>query len=256
MQGAIRSLDPVDRPASPSERTGKNRTTASIFEGLTRLGWAGTVEPCLAVSWQHDRDFSKWVLSLRRGVKLHDGTPLNSTLASSALNAAMKGMRASASGDAVVIWSERPEPDLPRRLAQSQYSIFVRTADGHLAGTGPFRVAEWQASRRIKLTAHEEHWAGRPFVDAVEIEMGRALRDQLMDLELGKADIVELAANQVRSASQRGIPVITTLPTQLWALVFRRDSPAVQAERVREALALSIDRASAHTVLLQKQGEL
>jgi peptide/nickel transport system substrate-binding protein len=256
MQAAIRSLAPGEQPSSPSEQTAKNRVISSIFEGLTRLGRDGNAQPCLATSWRQERDSTRWVFALRAGVKLHGGTPLSPTAVSDGLNATLKGMRARASGDSVIIQSEQPVPDLPRRLAQPQYSVLLRASDGKPAGTGPFRIVEWQPGQNLKLAAHEDHWAGRPFVDFVEIELGRALRDQLVDLELGKADLVELAPNQVRGAGQRGILAIATQPFELWALVFKRDSPPAQAERTRQALALSIDRFSAHTVLLQKRGEV
>lgn len=209
MQGAIRSLDPVNQPASPSERTGKNRITASIFEGLTRLRSEGTVEPCLAVSWQFDRNVNKWWLSLRPGVKLHDGTLLTPATVSDALNVAMKGIRASVAGDSIVIQSERPVVDLPRRLAQSQYAIFVRTANG-LTGTGPFRIAEWQSGRRLKLTAHEAHWEGRPFVDAVEIEMVRPCENSSWTLNWGRLTLskwLPIRSKEQASVAFRSYPL-------------------------------------------------
>ena len=83
-----------------------------------------------------------------------------------------------------------------------------------------------------------------------EIEMGRPLRDQALDFDLGKADIVELTAADTRRMRQNGKTVWTSSPADLVALVF--DS-AVD-ERVREAIALSIDRATVQSVLLQRQG--
>ena len=47
-----------------------------------------------------------------------------------------------------------------------------------LSGTGPFRVARWEAGKAATLTAHERHWKGRPYLDSIEIQMGRTPRDQ------------------------------------------------------------------------------
>src|SRR5260370_31497071 len=69
-------------------------------------------------------------------------------------------------------------------------------------GTGPFLVAGWQPGKRLKLAANEESWAGRPFVDAVEIEFGKSLRDQAIALELDKTDLIETAP-QAANGSQR-----------------------------------------------------
>src|ERR1700685_2584099 len=56
-----------------------------------------------------------------------------------------------------------------------------------------FVLTTWEAGRRAIFTADENAPGGRPFLDAVEIQMGRSLRDQSVDLELRKADIVELS---------------------------------------------------------------
>jgi hypothetical protein len=80
--------------------------------------------------------------------------------------------------------------------------------------------------------------------------MGRSLRDQALDLDLNKADIVELGVGDTRRAMQNGKRTWTSPPVDLLALVFEASSD----EHVREAVALSIDRATIHAVLLQKQG--
>src|ERR1035438_2403034 len=59
------------------------------------------------------------------------------------------------------------------------------------AGTG------WVAPRAV-LAPDENAPGGRPFLDSVEIEMGKPLRDQAIDFGLGKADVVELDANESR----------------------------------------------------------
>lgn len=255
MLAAIRSLDPAEWPVTAVERAAKIRLASLILENLARLDESGAAKPWLAASWDHDLDFKNWSFRLQPGVKLHDGSPLTPSAAANAINATLSGMHAKASGELIWIQSEHSVPELPRQLARSKHSIFLRTADGRLLGTGPFRVAEWQPGRLARLTAHEEHRTGRPFLDAVEIEMGRPLRDQLVDLELGRADVIEVAPNQVRSLGQRDFPIWYSVAVELWALVFRRDSPGVQDARLREAMLLSIDRASAHAVLLHKQGE-
>ena len=66
-----------------------------------------------------------------------------------------------------------------------------------LLGAG-FRIARWEAGRRAIYEADENAVGGRPFLDSVEILLGRALRDQASDLDLGKADVVELGPNELR----------------------------------------------------------
>lgn len=134
----------------------------------------------------------------------------------------------------------------------------VETPDPPTAGPGlgdlnnAFNITRWEAGRRATYTANENAAGGRPFADRVEVEIGRPLPDQSIDLETGKADIVELGPVQLRRTAA-GRKVWTSAPVRLLALVF---GPRVEDARIREALALSIDRAAIHSVLLQRQGEV
>ena len=121
-----------------------------------------------------------------------------------------------------------------------------------MAPPAGFVLASWEAGRRALYTADENAAGGRPYLDAIEIQMGRPLRDQSTDLELGKADVVELGPNELRRQIA-GRRVWSSSPVLLMALVF---GPRVQDARLREALALAVDRGAIHSVLLQRQGEI
>jgi hypothetical protein len=99
-------------------------------------------------------------------------------------------------------------------------------------------------------TADDNAAGGRPFLDSVDIQMARPMRERA--IELGRADIVELAPNELRRvpAGQR---IWSSSPVRVIALVF---GPRIEDARVREALALAVDRAAIHNVLLQRQGEI
>jgi hypothetical protein len=75
--------------------------------------------------------------------------------------------------------------------------------------------------------------------------MGRPLRDQAVDLELGNADVIE------STLRPRGDGYVSP-PSQVLVLEFDPRVPAA----AREAVALSIDRTAIHSVLLQKTGEI
>lgn len=130
----------------------------------------------------------------------------------------------------------------------------VETADPPQAGRGMadladgFTIMRWEAGRLAVYSANDSSPGGRPYLDQVEVQMGKPLREQGIDLELGKADVVQLGT---RAAAGR--KTWTSAPVRLMALVF---SPRVSDARIREALAWAVDRAAIHNVLLQKQGEL
>jgi ABC-type transport system substrate-binding protein len=85
--------------------------------------------------------------------------------------------------------------------------------------------------------------------------LGRAYRDQAIDLELVKADLVEIPIGDVRRAAQQAVRTWTATPSELLALLFERGPGSLEDARLREALALSIDRDAIHNVLLQGQGD-
>ena len=115
-----------------------------------------------------------------------------------------------------------------------------------------FVLTNWESGRRAVFTADENAPGGRPFLDTIEIQMARSLRDQSVDLELGKTDIVELGPNELRR-QVAGRKVWPSSPVRLMALVF---GPRITDVRVREALALAVDRTAIQSVLLQRQGEI
>jgi peptide/nickel transport system substrate-binding protein len=233
---AARGLEP---PAWPS-----------VFETLVILDESGRANPGLAVSWRRDAMGKRWVFRLRGGVKFHDGSPLTPETAAAALNG--NGWTAQAAARELVVQTEAPASVAD--FADAGRAIALRAPDGTLHGTGPFRIAQWEA-RRALLTANDGYWGGRPFLDAISVEMGRTPPQQLLDLELGKADLIEVGPNEARRAAQSGGRVWESAPVILVALVFERGRPAVEDVSVREAVALSIDRTAIVNVLLQKHGE-
>ena len=122
------------------------------------------------------------------------------------------------------------------------------------AGTGPFRVTNWEPLKTIALEANDQFPGGRPYLDRIEIRMGRSARDQALDFELGRAEVIELPLPDLRRVQQQSGRISESRPCQVIALVFngRRDD----LDRLRRALALAIDRPSIRNVLLQKQGEI
>ncbi len=252
----VASLDPREWPADTREAAAAEKLASLVFERLVRLDENGRPQPALAIWWQKDTQAKRWEFRLRPGVVFDDGTPLTADAVAAAWRLVRStGPAATGSGDTLVIQSDQPMPDLPAELARGRDFIFRVTPDGRLAGTGPFRITEWQPRSRLVLAANENHWAGRPFLDSITVGLGISPQQQMIDLELGRADVVELAPEQIRRAALAGTRTWSSLPVELLALEFDVNRPAVQDARGREALALAIDRGAIWSVLLQRQGE-
>jgi len=214
-----------------------------VAETLVRLGQDGEPRGWLARTWEHDAEFRRWSFTLRSKVTFHDGAPLTGDVAAPLLAEALK-MECTAAGPVVTFRSAQPQPDLLVKLAAPETAI-VRNVNGAVYGTGPFRVAASE-SGRVTLSAFEQYWGGRPYVDAVEIA---PLPDRPF-YQPAAADVWQLPVNINRRSLPERIRVWTSEPRELIAL-----SLSGLQQPLREALALSLDRDSIVNVLLQKRGE-
>jgi peptide/nickel transport system substrate-binding protein len=221
---SIQSIDPTEP-----------KLAGLVFETLVRLDERGRPRPWLALSWTHDTARKRWIFTPRPNVTLHSGA------------------RWEPGEGSLTFADDRPIERILTDLARPRNAVAIRSTDGTLAGTGPFAIARWEPGKSATLTAHAAYWGGRPYLDSVEIGMGQPLRQQALDLELGKADAIEIDVTGLRRLRQQNANVAVAAPMEVLALVF--DGAAVVAPQAQEALALSIDRSAIQTVLLQRQGE-
>jgi len=253
MRAAPTSLDPADG-AQPDSFARRNLTML-MFDTLVTTDESGRIQPSLATAWQALASRQRWQFRVRRQVKFHDGTPLTAESVAASLRTANPSWNVMADADSVIIDWDSSNPDLLADLALPRNAIAKRTADNKPSGTGPFHVVDWQPGKKLALAAEENCWRGRPFLDAIEIEMGRSFRDQMTASELGKVDLVEVAPEQTHRVSQAGRRLATSSPVELLALVFTRDAASPDEKLLREALAWSVERGSIRSVLLQGAGQ-
>lgn len=234
-----------------------------VFDGLTRFDAGGTLLPALAIAWTSADREHRWEFRLRSGVHFHDGTPLTSVAVVASLNVACPGncpwTAVRALGPSVVFTSDSPMPDLPALLASDEFLVALTiAADGKIpsgnVGTGPFQVGGFN-NGVLALMANDSCWSGRPFADAVQIAAHRSIRDQWLDLSVGRADVVEVPAEQIRQAQQQRLSVVQSRHTQLLVLQLS-EVGALSNPALRAAIALAIDRASLYNVIFQRQGEI
>jgi peptide/nickel transport system substrate-binding protein len=258
MRASPTSLDPADLDAARNgqqDSFAQRGLTMLMFDTLVATDEREHIEPRLATSWQASPGNQRWQFRIRRGVMFHDGTPLSAEIAAASLRVANPSWNVSADADTVVIEYSKSDAELLAELALPRNAILKRNPGGTPSGTGPFHVADWQPGKKLSLAAEENCWSGRPFLDAIEIEMGKSFRDQMTALELGKSDLVEVAPEQAHRISQEGRRLASSAPLELLALVFMRDAASPEEKLLREALALSVERGSIRSVLLQGAGQ-
>ena len=276
------SLDPREwRPGSLDSATNE-KLAELLFERLVGLDNYGRFQPVLATEWSHDNANKRWRFVIRAGVKFSDGAALSAEDVVAALQPLLPAtQQISASGNTIVILSSVPAPDLLEQLASGRYFVYRASAGGPLVGTGPFILGEATtasaptvdknstpsradasaaaASRfagpHLFFRANEEAWSGRPFLDAIDVALAVPPLRAMFDLQLGKADLVELAPDLIPRARQAGLRLWTSDPTTLFALRFDDAQPAAADPHLREAFSLALDRGTMASVLLQRQAE-
>jgi peptide/nickel transport system substrate-binding protein len=234
-----------------------------VLDGLTRVNADGTARPALAIEWKSENDDHRWQFKLRPGVHFSDGSPLSSIAVVSALNVDCPQncpwTAVRATGSSVVFTGDEAMGNLPELLAGEDYLIALTlTSEGKppdgVVGTGAFQVSEF-ANGVLTLEANENCWQGRPFLDAVEIRVHRPVRDQWLDLSVGRADLVEVPPEQLRQAQQQRLAVLASPPMTLLALTIA-DAGTLANPLLRESIALAVDRGALENVIFQKQGEV
>jgi MarR-like DNA-binding transcriptional regulator SgrR of sgrS sRNA len=241
--------DPWDRPGGIARRL--------VFDGLTKFGNDGSVRPALAVAWSSENADHRWQFRLRPGGRFHDGSALTSTTIAASLMASCEAScpwgAVRALGTSIVFTSDAPMPHLPQLLAGDEFLISKpQTADSD-GGTGAFQVSGF-TNGVLTLTANDSGWEGRPFIDAIEIHARRAISDQWLDLSAGRADVVEVPAEDIRQAQQQHLNLLISSPVEVLALELS-DSGALANTNLRAAMAYAIDRNALANVVFQRQGK-
>ena len=262
------SLDPREWTPGSLSSAASEKLASLVYDRLVTLDDYAKFRPALATEWSHDAGGRVWQFKLRPGVRFSDGSLLTPAGVVASLQSTLgKGFEVIAAENGLAIRAAHPTPDLLERLASGGNFIFRRQSDGTLLGTGPFFLEESVAAApseanptamkpaRIKFQANEETWSGRPFVDFVEVVLGEPPLRQLLDLQVGKADIAEIAPDLVRKARQEGLRIWNSAPQTLVALRFDDALNAPASDQLREALWLALDRDTMANVLLQREAQ-
>jgi len=260
------SLDPREWKTGSVAAAENEKLAALVYDRLVTLDDFGRFQPALATEWSHDAAFKNWQFKLRSGAKFSDGSALTSKDVATALQPLLpSGLQISPTENGVQIRAMRTTPDLLEQLASGRYFIFRAQSDGTLLGTGPFFIAESTPPTpseanpsalkpaHLKFIANEDAWAGRPFVDVIDVTLGEPALRQILNLQVGRTDIIDIPPDLVRKARQENLRVWSSPPDTLLALRFDDAQPGVSDPRLREALDFALDRETMANVLLQRQ---
>lgn len=253
--GANSSLDPI----------AKGRVfqiTEKIMNRLVRPGLDGKPSADLAESWSSNADATEWTLTLRDGVKFHDGSTFGSEdvvysldrildpESGSPARSAIKMIEKVEAVDArtVKIALNTPFADMPLQLMDYRLRMIPEGSGETIAttgiGTGPFKVEKFDAEGTTSLVANPDYYEGAPGVARMEV----------IGIPDGQARLQALLGGQIdmeRGITAQQKPILAgsdkfnlqEIPTGNWrGLVFRTDVKPFDDVRVRKAVRMVADR--------------
>lgn len=158
----------------------------NVFQGLTKIGPNGEVEPELAESWTISDDGKVYTFKLHTGVKFHDGTDFNADDVKFSLDRAMapdsvnaqKGLFAQIDKVEVVdpatvkITLKQPQGAFLYNMGWGDAVMVgeesAATNKEKPIGTGPFRFDNWARGSSITLTKSPDYWGDPVALDRAQ----------------------------------------------------------------------------------------
>ncbi len=164
-----------------------------------------------------------------------------------------------ADGYVLTIITTEPTPALIHYLCDPYGAIidmeYGVTEDDNVAGTGPY-MAESVSDTEITLVKNEHYWNGTPKVDRVIV---RSITDGdtlTMALQSGEIDATYgLPYASYPLFENENYQISSCATSRVFFAQMNFDSPVLQDEKVREAIAMGINKEDFVAVLLDGHGE-
>ena len=242
-----RAVDPAAADAAMARRV-----YPLVFETLIAAERGG-LQPMLATAWAREPSGS-WRFRIRPGVRMHDGSLLDPATVAGVVKSREGSWNVTAGDGFITIDPALGPQDVVWELARRTMAIAVRQPSGTWIGSGPFRVDQIDAAR-MRLAAHEAYWNGRPFVNAIQVEFGRAAAVQMADLEAGRLDVASARPADVRRSAQRQVRTFVSQPVDLVVFAFEPHRGADATAPLRRTMAAAFDRQAIARVVAQGQAE-
>lgn len=256
------SLDPLRVTALVERQVG-----LAVMDPLFDIDEKGEVKPMLATGYEVLDGGKTYRITLREGVKFHDGTAFDADAVVFNLERSLdpkNACRCLANIDSIVgvkavdaktveFKLNRPDAVLPAILSDAAGLMVsptaVRADEKGTAkkpvGTGPFVVKEWQQGHKIVLERNPNYWVkDQPYLDRVVILPLANEESRQSGLLSGSIDVIESPSPRfVRDARRnKKLKVLTGAGLGTVFLKMNTRNPPFDDVRVRRAMAFATDR--------------
>lgn len=241
-----------------------------VFNTFVTLDESGNLLPELATSWNISHNGKEWIISLRRGVRYHDGTPFNAGTAKFAIKRAMINAVWAKYVDDIqvvddhtlkVVFNTYYYPFL-RDLAsgwRSDNFVSPEAVDppwdpkGKIVryiGTGPFKLANYKKDRYATLVRNDDYWGKKPKLKKILWKYTPDPYAEILALKAGELDIIGAPEHHssvpfmklAELGADPDLVVLTHSYGRYQVLDFNCRKPPFNDVRVRRAFNYAIDR--------------
>jgi len=237
--------------------------------------------PVLATKWSANKKANIWTFKIRQGVKFNNGAPLtaddvvytyqlhtNPKNGSAALSA-FKGVL-SPSGvkkvdsHTVAFHLQAPNGNFPYLCSSDNYNMII-IPNGYdptkwqssFVGTGPWVMKSYTAKVGATFTPNPNYWATPPKPSEADFTFFATATPSVLALEGGTIDVLGQFAVQGGEALLTGnYNVITLRSSAHRELSMRCDQKPFNDPRVRQAVALTLDRSAIVKALFKGKSDL
>lgn len=232
-----------------------------------------TIVPDLATEWSWDSTGTKLTFKLRDGVKWHDGKPFTAKDVQCTWDMLQGKSKAKFRKNPRKAWYwnlEKVTADNDQQatfhLTQPQPAFVALLASGYSPvypchvppkqmrtnpiGTGPFKFVSLKQNESIKFVKNEDYWkAGKPHLDGIDWTIIRSRSTRVLAFVAGEFDLtftVDVTVPLLKDVKEQAPHAIcdkvtTNVSTNL---IVNREAPPFDNEKVRRAMAMSLDRDS------------
>ena len=240
-----------------------------------------TLHPVLALSWKPNDKADVWTFTLRQGVKFHDGHPFvaddvvatmdrladpaNGSNALSVFSGILsKGGTRKVDDHTVEFHLNKPIGKFPYYVSSDNYNAIILPADykgdfeSHFNGTGPFKLDRYQPKASASFVRNPDWWGGAVMPDRTEFSFYADQQPQILALQGGQVDVLQQFVVQGGQAllNNPDVTVIKLKSSTQRQVHMRCDQGPFTDKRVRQALALTLDRPALIKGLLRGDGDL
>ena len=244
---------------------------ALIYPSLLKYDKDLNLVPYLAKSWTVSDDGLTLTFTLRRNAKWEDGTPVTAAdvLASYQTITAPTTQTPYAQKYQLVEHASAPTPYtfkvrygspfapalaswaslniLPKHKLDAHPDLMTSPLKRTPHGTGPYSLKAWQSGKEVELTARDDHFEGKPYIQTIRNRVITDLDAQFLELKTGNIDRMGLKPVQYTKLTDgesfsRRFAKYKHLGNSYVYFGFNLANPLFTDKRLRQALSYATPR--------------